>query len=51
MAASLAFETDIRAKPDNRPLIGAAGMRFAQTEQVLKLKVGKHISILVPGIR
>jgi hypothetical protein len=49
MTASLAFEADVRTQPDNRPLVGAAGVRFAQTEEILKLKVGKHMPLVEPG--
>jgi hypothetical protein len=45
MAAALAFDADIRAEPDDRPLIGAAWMWFAQTDEVLELKVGEHCSV------
>jgi hypothetical protein len=45
MTAALAFEADVRTEPHNSPLIRAAGVRFPQTDKVLKLKVGKHFSV------
>jgi hypothetical protein len=47
MAAALAFEADVRTEPHNSPLIRAAGVRFSQTDEVLKLKVGKHFSVFI----
>jgi hypothetical protein len=40
MTAALAFEADVCAEPDHRPLVGAARMRFAQTDEIVELKVG-----------
>ena len=43
MTAAFAFQADVRTEPHDRPLIGAARVRLAQAEQVVKLKVGKHV--------
>jgi len=42
MAAALAFQADICAKANHRPFVGAAGMWFTQTQEIVELEVGKH---------
>lgn len=36
-AAAQAFDTDICSQPDNFPLVSSAGMRLAQTKDVIQL--------------
>ena len=42
MAAALAFKADVGAKAYDRPLVGAAGMWLAQTQQIVELEIGEH---------
>lgn len=42
MLTALTFQTNIRAEPDNRPLVGAAGVRLAQAQVIFHLQIWKH---------
>ncbi len=39
MPTPFAFQTNIGAQAHNGPFEGAAGMRFAETQQVVELKI------------
>jgi hypothetical protein len=39
-AAAFAFEANIRAEADDDPIVGAAGMRLAQSQVIVELQVG-----------
>lgn len=41
--AALAFQANVGAEAEDGPLIGAAGMGFAQAQMVVDLQVRKHI--------
>jgi hypothetical protein len=41
-SAALAFQPDIRAEPDNRPLVRTTRMLFSQAQMIVHLQVGKH---------
>jgi hypothetical protein len=36
------FETNIRAKSNHGPFVGAAGMLFAEAQVIVELQVGEH---------
>ncbi len=42
MTAAFALQADVRAEAHYRPLVRTAGMRLAQTEQVVKLEIREH---------
>ena len=42
MTTAFAFEADIGAESDNRPFVGTAGMRLAQTQEIVELEIGEH---------
>jgi hypothetical protein len=42
MLTRLALQTDIGSQPYDFPIISAAGMRLAQTDDVANLKVNRH---------
>jgi hypothetical protein len=46
MIAAQAFQADIRAKADHFPFERAAGVRLAQANNVIQLKVGQHEGII-----
>ena len=39
---TFAFQPDIRAEPDNRPLIRTTWMLFSKAQMIVHLQVGKH---------
>jgi hypothetical protein len=39
---TLAFQPDIRAEPDNRPLIRTTWMLFSKAQVIVQLQVSKH---------
>lgn len=41
----LALETDIGTQANDGPFIRTAGMRLSQTDEVVKLKIGKHLGL------
>jgi hypothetical protein len=41
-SAAFALQTNISAQPRDNPLIGAAGMLFAQAQVIVELEVGEH---------
>ncbi len=42
VTAAFAFQADVRAEAGDGPFVGAAGMRFAQAQEVVELQFGKH---------
>jgi hypothetical protein len=40
--AAFAFESNVRAKADDGPLVGAAWMLFSQAKMIVETQVGKH---------
>jgi len=42
-SAAFALQPDIRAEPDNRPLVRATGMLFTQAQMIVQLKVWEHV--------
>jgi len=42
MPAAFAFQPDIRAEAYHRPLVGAAGVGFPQTQVIVQLQIGEH---------
>ena len=41
-SATFTFQPDIRAQTGNCPLIGAAGVLFAESQVIVKSQVGEH---------
>ena len=48
MLAAFAFQTNISAQANHRPLVRTAGMRLTQTQLVFHLQVGEHERIIPP---
>jgi hypothetical protein len=46
MPASLALDADIRPQPHHFPFLAAAGMGFAQLEDIAQSKILKHAFII-----
>ena len=46
-----AFQADVRAKPDDLPVSSAAGVRFAQGDDVFQMKFRQHVLIILSSLR
>ncbi len=51
MPAGATLQADIRAQAGHRPLVTAAWMRFAQTDDIVELQVGEHVKIISNATR
>ncbi len=45
MLARLAFQTDVGSQAHYFPIVSAAGMRFAQADDVANLKISRHVDL------
>jgi hypothetical protein len=41
-STTFTFQPNVRTKTRNSPLIGAAGMLFAQAQMIVESKIGQH---------
>ena len=49
-STAFAFKPDIRTETGNGPLVGAAGMLFAESQVIVEAQVGEHIQVLAVNI-
>ncbi len=49
--AAATFKVDIRADSGDRPLVGAARMRFAQADDVIEFQFGEHEALIPRELR
>lgn len=47
--AGVALEADVRAQPRHRPLVAAAGVRFAKPQAIIKRYFQRHEAIIAEG--